>query len=51
MKFYLKILNSKMGLVLEGYNEFGNKLDEAKQERQEIRDALTKKIEFIAQKV
>lgn len=41
-------INSKLGLVLEGYDEFGNKLDEAKQERQEIRDDLTKKIEFVA---
>ena len=41
-------VNSKMDLVLEGYKEFGNKLDEAKQERDTIRDDLTKKIEFVA---
>ncbi len=41
-------INSKMDLVLEGYGEFGNKLDEAKKERQEIRSDLTEKIEFVA---
>jgi len=38
-------VNSKMDLVLEGYQEFVNKLEEAKNERVDIRDALTKKIE------
>ena len=41
-------INSKMDLVLEGYSEFGNKLDKAKKERQEIRSDLTEKIEFVA---
>ena len=41
-------INSKMDLVLEGYNEFGNRLEEAKKDRQEIKDDLTKKIEFVA---
>ena len=41
-------INSKMDLVLEGYSEFGNKLNEAKQERDAIKDDLTEKIEFVA---
>ena len=40
--------NSKMDLVLEGYREFGNKLDEAKQESNTKIDDLTEKIEFVA---
>jgi dissimilatory sulfite reductase (desulfoviridin) alpha/beta subunit len=41
-------VNSKMDLVLEGYREFGGKFEEAKREREEIRDDLTHKIEFVA---
>lgn len=41
-------VNSKMDLVLEGYKEIDNKFDEAKRERQEIRNDLTTKIEFVA---
>ena len=41
-------INSKMDLVLEGNKKIGNKLEEAKKDRQEIRDDLTKKIEFVA---
>ena len=41
-------VNSKMDLVLEGYREFGNKLDEAKQESNTKIDDLTEKIEFVA---
>lgn len=45
MKFFLfEDVDSKMDLVLEGYREFGNKLDEAKRERENIRNDLTEKI-------
>ena len=41
-------LNSKMDLILECHREFGNKFEEAKREREEIRDDVTHKIEFVA---
>ena len=41
-------VNSKMDLVLEGYKEFGNKFEEARRERREIRDDLIRKIEFVS---
>jgi len=41
-------VNSKMDLVLEGYKEVDNKFEEARKEREEIRNDLTKKIEFVA---
>lgn len=44
-------VNSRMDLVLKGYKEFGNKLDEAKKERDAIRNDLTEKIEFVASSV
>lgn len=44
-------VNSKMDLVLEGYKEFGNKLDEAKRERQALRNDLIKKMEFWIHKI
>ena len=41
-------IDQKMDLVLEGYNEMGNKFDEARKERELIREQLTHKIEFVA---
>jgi len=41
-------LSNKIDLILKIHKTFGNKLDEAKQERQEIRSDLTEKIEFVA---
>jgi hypothetical protein len=41
-------VNSKMDLVLEGYKEIGNKFEEARREREEIRNDLTQKIEFVS---
>ena len=44
-------VNSKMDLVLEGYKEFGNKFEEARREREEIRNDLTQKIEFVSSRL
>ncbi len=41
-------LSNKIDLILKIHKEFGNKLDEAKQERDAIKDDLTEKIEFVA---
>ena len=41
-------LSNKIDLILKIHKEFGNKLDEAKKERQAIRSDLTEKIEFVA---
>jgi hypothetical protein len=40
-------MDQKMDLVLEGYKEIGNKFDEAKKERELIKDHLTDEIEFV----
>ena len=40
-------ITHKMDLVLEGYSEMSNKFEEARKERNLIRDHLTHKIEFV----
>ena len=40
-------LSNKIDLILKIHKEFGNKLDEAKQERDAIKDDLTEKIEEV----
>jgi hypothetical protein len=44
----LEKLSNKIDLILKIHKEFGKKFDEAKKERQEIRNDLTTKIEFVA---
>ena len=41
-------LNNKMDLILKYHREFSNKFEEARREREEIRNDLTRKIEFVA---
>jgi len=41
-------LNHKMDIVLEGYGEIGRKFEEAREDRQQIKDDLTYKIEVVA---
>jgi len=41
-------INHKMDIVLEGYSEMGHKFEEARIDRQQIREDLTHKIGFVA---
>ena len=41
-------INGKMDLVLEGYGDIGRKFEEARIERQQIKEDMTCKIQFVA---
>ena len=41
-------VNHKMDIVLEGYGEIGRKFEEAREDRQQIKDELTYRIEVVA---
>ncbi len=41
-------INGKMDLVLEGYGDIGRKFEEARMERQQIKEDMVCKIQFVA---